>query len=158
MASCAKCGATLSAGATFCGSCGTPVSGAAAGSGSSAPGAAGTGASSSGLSPNVAALLSYFTIIGAIIFMVLQPYNKDRFVRFHAFQSLFFHIAWVILWVASVIVAMVPVIGWIISIFTWLVLGLGGFVLWVFLVYKAYNNEKFQLPVIGKIAEEQASK
>lgn len=158
MANCVKCGAVLSAGTTFCGSCGTPVAAAAAGT----PPPAAAAPTSSGLTSNVAGALAYFTIIPAIIFLVVEPYNKDRFVKFHAFQSLFFNLAWVVLiigmMIVGVILAFIPVVGWILNILLWLAIGLGGFGLWIFVMYKAYNNEKFMLPVIGKMAEQQAAR
>ncbi len=162
MAACAKCGATLAEGATFCGSCGTavgPTAAPASGGGAAAGAAA---ASSTGMASNVAGALAYVTIIPAILFIVLEQFKQDKFVRYHAFQSLFFHIAWIVLIIGMMIVgailAFIPVLGWILDLLLWLAIGLGGFVCWVFLVFKAYNNEKFQLPVIGKFAEEQAAK
>jgi uncharacterized membrane protein len=107
-------------------------------------------------------MLAYFTFIPAIIFLMIEPYNKDRYVRFHAFQSLFFNIAWIIIWIAMIFVGMVlglvPVVGLLIHILIDFVIGLGGLILWVILVIKAYSNQKFQLPVIGKMAEEQSAK
>jgi uncharacterized membrane protein len=163
MAACAKCGAPLMEGAGFCGSCGAPVSAAAAGA-PAGPAAGPTAATtaSSGLAPNVAGALAYFTIIPAIIFLVVEPYNKDRFIKFHAFQSLFFNLAWIVLVIGMMIVgfilAFIPVVGWILDILLWLAIGLGGFVLWVYTMYQAYNEKKFMLPVIGKLAEQQASR
>jgi uncharacterized membrane protein len=165
MAACTKCGAPLNEGAAFCGSCGTPVAAAPAATGASGGGAAAPAGSAStgGMSPNVAGLLSYILWpITSILFLVLEPYNKDKFVRFHAFQSLFFGIACfvtaIVVTILTFIIGLVPVVGWIIDILLHLVLWLGILALWIFLMYKAYNNEKFQLPVIGKIAEEQAGK
>ena len=156
MAFCAKCGAQLAEGTTFCGSCGAPAGGAAA---PGAPAAAGTG---SGLAPNVAGALAYVTIIPAILFLVLDPYNKDKFIKFHSLQCLFFAAAMVVLSIVMMIVgfvlAFVPVIGWILSMLLWVVIWLGSLGLVIFLIYKAYSGEKFMLPVIGKIADEQASK
>jgi uncharacterized membrane protein len=169
MAACAKCGAPLFEGAGFCGSCGAPVgapvaeppAGPAPGSVPTGP-AAGTTAGAGGLTPNVAGALAYFTIIPAIIFLVVEPYNKDRFIKFHAFQSLFFNLAWVVLIIGMMIVgfilALIPVIGWILDLLLWLAIGLGGFALWVYTMYQAYNEKKFMLPVIGKLAEQQASR
>jgi uncharacterized membrane protein len=155
MAACTKCGAVLVEGTAFCGSCGTP-----AGGGMTA--ATATAAPSSGLASNIAAMLAYFTIIPAILFLVIEPYNKDRYVRFHAFQSLFFNIAWIVVWVGMIFLGMVlglvPVVGWVIHVLLDFVIGFGGFILWVILVIKAYGNQKFHLPVIGNIAEEQAAK
>jgi uncharacterized membrane protein len=154
MAACTKCGAVVADGATFCGSCGAALTGGAV--------AAPASSTAGGLSPNIAGMLAYFTIIPAIIFLVLEPYNKDRYIRFHAFQSLFFHIAWIAAWIAMIflgmILGMVPVIGLVIHLLIDLALFIGGFVVWVILVIKAYGNQKFQLPVIGKMAEEQAAK
>lgn len=164
MAACAKCGATLAEGATFCGSCGTAVGAApaASASGGAAPTGAAAPAAGTGMASNVAGALAYVTLIPAILFIVLEQFKSDKFVRFHAFQSLFFQIAWIVLIIGMTIVgailAFIPVLGWILDLLLWLAIGLGGFVCWVFLVFKAYSNEKFQLPVIGKFAEEQAAK
>ena len=155
MASCAKCGATVAEGATFCGSCGTPIAGGAVAPTPATP-------RSSGMAPNIAGMLAYFTIIPAIIFLVLEPYNKDRYVRFHAFQSVFFHVAWIAAWICMIILGIIlgtiPVVGLIIHLLLDLALFLGGFIVWLILVIKAYGNQEFHLPVIGKMAEEQAKK
>ena len=163
MATCAKCGGQLTEGATFCGSCGTPVSGQV----SPAPVAAGGGTAtaapattSTGLAPNVGGALAYVTLIPPILFLVMEPYNKDKFIRFHSFQSLFFHAAVFVAWIGVVIltfiIGLIPVIGWIIDILLYLALGVGLFILWIFCIYKAYQNERWELPVIGKLAAQQA--
>jgi len=100
-------------------------------------------------------MLAYITIIPAIVFLVMAPFNRRRFVRFHAFQSIFFNVAWIILWVALSIVASIPVLGWL-TFIIWPVVGLGGLIIWVILLLKAYQNQMFQLPVIGPMAEKQA--
>ncbi len=160
MAFCAKCGGQLVEGTTFCGACGAPVGAAAAPQAPLAPAAAAN--AGGGLADNVAGALAYVTIIPSILFLVMEPYNRNRFIRFHSFQNLFFTAAWVVLWIGLIIVhlilAFIPVVGWILSILLTLAFGFGGLALWIFLVYKAYNNEKFQLPFIGKLAEEQAAK
>ncbi len=117
------------------------------------------GTSSSGIQPNLAAALSYvLSIITGIIFFVIEKENK--YVRFHAMQAILFGAAWIILWIVLGIVSLalvfVPVIGWIINAVIYLGLGLGGFILWLFLMYKAYQGERFKLPVIGDIAEKNA--
>jgi uncharacterized membrane protein len=154
MAFCAKCGGQLADGSTFCSSCGAAVGAAAViptpSVDSSQP--------SSGLTSNVAGALAYLTIIPAIIFLVAAPYNRDRFVRFHAFQCLFLAAAGFVLFFALGIFAMVPVVGWIVGIIIFPLLGLGMLALVLFMMYKAYNTEKFMLPVIGKLADEQASR
>ncbi len=154
MAKCAKCGAEMAAGATFCGSCGAAVSGASSAS-------AGSSSASTGMSSNVAGLLSYILApLTSVLFLVLEPYNKDKFVRFHAFQGLFFGIACIVLSIAlmilSGILALIPIVGWIIGLLFGILFPIALFFLWIFLMYKAYNNEKFMLPVIGPMAAKQA--
>lgn len=157
MAFCAKCGATLSEGVGFCGSCGTPVGAAAGGPTPAGPPAPAAGG---GLEPNVAGALAYVTVIPAIIFLVVEPYNKDKFIRFHSFQSIFLAIAWValaiVLMIVSAVLAVIPVVGWILGLLLWAALMIGMFALWVFVLYKAYKNERYMIPVIGKIAAQQA--
>jgi uncharacterized membrane protein len=161
MAACAKCGADLKEGATFCGSCGAPVAaaaGAAPASGGGAPAGATPSASSGGLTPNVAGALAYLTIIPAIIFLVMEPYNKDKFIRFHAFQCLFVAAASFVIFFGLGIFSLIPIVGWILGLLLMPLLGLAIFCLILFTMYKAYNNEKFKLPVIGNLAEQQADK
>ena len=63
---------------------------------------------SAGLKPNAAGALAYLAgIVTGILFLVIDPYKSDRFVRFHAFQSLFFNVAWIALWIAWAIVGLV---------------------------------------------------
>ncbi len=118
------------------------------------PAAAGTTTATGGLADNVAGMLAYVTIIPPIIFLVLEPYNKNRFIRFHSFQSIFFHVAWIVICVALSIVASIPVLGWL-SLLIWPLIGLGGFVLWIILLMKAYQGQMFKFPVIGDLAEKQ---
>ncbi|MBX9600182.1 MAG: hypothetical protein K2X35_04220 [Bryobacteraceae bacterium] len=110
---------------------------------------------------NVANALCYLLgVITGILFLVLEPYSKNKLTRFHAFQAIFFSVGMVVLsivlTVVGTIIAMVPVVGWMISLLLTLVLWLGSIFLWLFLMWKAYNNEKFVLPIVGPIAEKQA--
>ena len=77
MAFCSECGTQVADGVQFCTSCGKPMGARAA---AAAPASA---AAAGGLADNVAGLLAYLTIIPAIIFLVIEPFNKNRFVRFH---------------------------------------------------------------------------
>ncbi len=65
-----------------------------------------------GMNENIAGMLAYVTIIPAIVFLVVEPFNKNRFVRFHAFQNIFFVVAWIALWLALGIVVHIPFLGW----------------------------------------------
>lgn len=163
MATCSKCGAAVADGAGFCGSCGTPIS--AAGNAPvapAAPAASAAGSQSGGLAQNVAGLLAYVTIIPPILFLVMEPYNKNKFVRFHAFQSLFFYVAMVVLSIGlailGIILGFIPVVGLVIDMLLWVALWLAIVITWIILLVKAYGNVEFKLPVIGKLAAQQAAK
>lgn len=114
-----------------------------------------------GLQSNVANALCYLLgIITGVLFLVLEPYNRNKQTRFHAFQAIFFSagmiVLSIVLTIVGTIIAMVPVVGWMISLLLSLVLWLGSIFLWLFLMWKAYNNEKFVLPIVGPLAEKQA--
>jgi uncharacterized membrane protein len=169
MAYCNTCGAQIADGATVCAACAgrtaaspqpgyTTVPGytSAPVAGSPAPGGAVGGGVAGGMTDNVAGLLAYFTIIPAIVFLIIEPFNRNRFVRFHAWQSVFFHIAWTVLWVGLRIIAHIPVLGWL-TILVWPLVMLAAFIVWLILVLKAYQNQMFKLPVIGDMAEKQAA-
>ena len=108
-----------------------------------------------GLTDNVAGALAYVTIIPAIVFLVLEPFNRRRFVRFHSFQCLFFAVAWTVFWIGLSIIAHIPFLGWA-TVLIWPLISLVGFVIWLILVLKAYQGQMFKLPVIGDMAEQQA--
>ena len=150
MAFCSTCGRLIPEGAATCPVCAPAAAGASLGVSSAATAQVG------GLAENVAGALAYVTIIPAIIFLVLDPYNKNRFVRFHAFQSVFFHVAWIALWMVLGIFGHIPLFGWA-SVLLWPLVGLAGFILWLVLVFKAFQGQSFKLPVIGDMAEKQAS-
>jgi uncharacterized membrane protein len=111
------------------------------------------------MTDNVAAALSYITIIG-IVFLFIEPYNRNRTIRFHAFQSIFFFVAAFVAEIAITILSIaltpIPVIGFLFGALLHFVVGIGILILWVLLVYKAYNNENWVLPIIGPMAQKQA--
>ena len=117
---------------------------------------------SSGMTDNVAGALCYLAgLITGELFLALAPYNQSKFVRFHAFQSIFFNVAWIGLWIAEMIVSMIlasilPFGMHLLFSLLALVISLGGFLVWLLLLYKAYSNEKFMLPIIGALADKQA--
>lgn len=162
MAFCGSCGAQMQDNAAFCPACGASSkagSGATAGAAPAPAPIATSGspaATTGGMSDNVAGMLAYVTIIPAIIFLVIEPFNKNRFIRFHAFQNIFFHVAWFALWMILAFVGHIPVLGWL-TILVWPLIGLGGLILWIVLVLKAYQGHMFKLPFIGDMAEKQAN-
>jgi uncharacterized membrane protein len=109
-----------------------------------------------GLSDTAAGGLAYITIIPAIIFLIVAPYNKSPNVRFHSWQSIFLAIAWFVVYVALLVVGRIPFIGWFTFILSPLV-GLGFFILWIIVLIKAFNGQRFKIPVIGDFAEKQAN-
>jgi len=133
-------------------------SGAAAGS-AAAPAIAPV--SGTGLTRNIAGALAYsLGIITGILFLVLEPYRRDRFVRFHAFQSIFyfvFAVAFSIAW-SIVVGILMNISGWVlfVSFPLRLIISLGMFGLWLYLMFQAYNEREFRIPVLGAIANKQA--
>lgn len=146
MAFCTVCGAQTPEGYTICPAC----------SRSAAPAAQPVAASAGGLTDNVAGMLAYVTFIPAIIFLVIEPYNKSRFVRFHAFQSIFLAVAMIAISIALSVFSFIPVLG-LILLPLHLLIWLGLFALWIVLLLKANSGQMWKLPVIGDMAEKQAN-
>jgi uncharacterized membrane protein len=95
--------------------------------------------------------------VSGIFFLATEPYKRDRFVRFHAFQSIFLSVAWIAAYFAlGIFLNILPGVFWRLGWMLHSVVSLGFFCLWVFLMYKAYNHEQFKLPVIGDLAAKQA--
>lgn len=162
MAFCVQCGAQVEA--KFCPACGAnnPAFANEGGQPGRGPGAMpppmGSTVDASGLTENLAGALCYsMGLLTGIIFLVLAPYNQNPRIRFHAFQSIFFNLAWIGFWILlSVLTAITSVFAILLLPFYGLI-GLGGFALWLFLMYRAYNNQPLVLPVIGAIAQQQAN-
>jgi uncharacterized membrane protein len=108
-----------------------------------------------GLSPNVAGALAYLLgPITGIIFLVIE--KNDQFVRFHAMQSTVLWVAWFIASIVlSVLSGAIPVIGWIFGFLLSIVMAIGGVVLWLLLMFKAYQGQEWELPWVGQFARKQ---
>src|SRR6476620_8683969 len=102
MAFCSGCGAQMADGATICAACGKGQS--VGGGAAAAPAAAQSG----GLADNIAGLLAYL-FIPAVIFLVMESYNKNKFIRFHAFQGLFLGL---VSFGGHIVLSFIPFIGW----------------------------------------------
>jgi len=113
-------------------------------------------ASQSGLSDNAASGLAYITIIPAIIFLIVEPFNRNPLVRFHSWQSIFFCIACVVIDIALDIFRRIPFIGWTLW-FLYPLVGLGFLIVWLIVLINAFNGKRFKLPVLGDLAEKQAN-
>ncbi len=84
--------------------------------------------------------------ITGIVFLVLE--KKNKFVRFHALQSLLTFLplsilAWLLGWI--------PLVGWALAALVWILM----VILWLILMFKAYRGEKYKLPFVGNIAEKE---
>ena len=142
----------------FCSACGTQLAagGACPSCGAAATAGAPTTAAGTGMTDNVAGMLAYVTIIPAIIFLVMAPYNRNRFIRFHSFQCLFVCVAFIAIGIALSILSVIPFLV-LLTIPLHFLLGIGGLVLWVVLLLKAYQGQMFKLPFVGDMAEKQAA-
>lgn len=153
MAFCPNCGSQVSG--TFCQNCGTPVTGGTAPAGAGAayvPPAA--PAAASGLTENVASALCYlFGLVTGIIFLLIAPYNQSKTVRFHAFQSIFLHVGFIVLWI---LLGFMGILTHGLGFFLYPLLGLAAIIVWLYMMYSAYNGKKVKLPLIGDLAEKQA--
>jgi uncharacterized membrane protein len=145
MAFCNMCGAQIADGTTTCSVC--------AGRVATVPASTTT---AGGMTDNVAGMLAYITIIPAIIFLVVEPYNKNRFIRFHSWQCLFFAATLFVLHIGLSIFTFVPILA-LITFPLHLLVSLGGFIVWIILLIKANQGQMYKLPVIGDLAEKQAN-
>ena len=112
------------------------------------------------LTENAVGALCYLGgLVTGIIFLVIAPYNQNPRIKFHAFQSILFSLVWMLGWFAMIPLGMFLPFGLslVLSLFGLLLWG-GGFVLWLFLMWKAYQGQTLSLPVIGGIARQQAGK
>jgi uncharacterized membrane protein len=151
MPQCTKCGTMVADNVAFCPSCGTPQ---AAGVATAMAPAAGT---QSGLSENVAGLLCYLLgwVTGLIFFLI----DKRPFVRFHAAQS-------IVVFGGLMVIRIVLTMLFVSSALTGFSMGMGvlwlvsvvGFVLWVLLMIKAYQGEKFRIPLAADLADQMLGK
>lgn len=106
--------------------------------------------SSTGLKPNVAGLLCYlFAWVSGLILYLIE--TKSQFVRFHAAQSV---IVFGAISIVTIVFTLIPFIGWAING----LLGLLSLALWIILMVKAYQGERYKLPFAGNLAEQWASK
>ena len=101
--------------------------------------------SSTGMEEKVAGLLCYVAMwITGLVFFLIE--KDSKFVKFHAMQSI---ITFGGLNIILIILQIIPIIGWIIAAVVWVL----GIVLWIVLMIKAYQGEKYKLPVVGDLAE-----
>ena len=99
---------------------------------------------------NLMAAASYLLgFVTGIIFLLLE--KQSRFVRFHAMQST---ILFGGIFVVNLVLGFIPILGWIVG----LLLSLVAFILWIVLMWKAFQGEMYKVPYVGAIAEKQLAK
>ena len=116
-------------------------------------------AANSGLSDNAAGAIAYLTVIPAIVFLVVEPFNKKSFVRFHSFQCIFLCVAAIVLAIAfgillAIVTMMMPLAFF--GVFLWPLVNLFWLAVIVICIVNAYQGKRFKLPIIGDLADKQA--
>jgi len=146
---CPDCGTSMPAAVAFCPGCGRTMQPLAR-----ARGKVGR------FRENLAGALAYLTFIPAILFLVQEPYKRNRFVRFHSVQSVLFWALAALLAlairVAAIVLLMIPVAGPLLLVLTIVIAALGLFLTWLVLLVKALFGEWFKLSILGDVAEQYA--
>jgi uncharacterized membrane protein len=138
---CAACGEPLPEVGSFCPACGTVK-----------PAAKVQLGTTGGIPDRIAGALAYVLVIPAIFFLLQNPFKRNRFIRFHSWQSIL--LAATTLIIFSILFTMM---GRVLVIFASFIIALGWFILWLVLVVKALQGEMFELPLLGRLAERQSS-
>ncbi len=95
-----------------------------------------------GLKKTTSGALAY--VLGPVTGIIFLVIEKDPFVRFHAMQStVVFVVLFVLQWVLGITIILFPLSA---------LIGIIGFALWLILIYKAWQGEEWEVPVLGKIA------
>jgi uncharacterized membrane protein len=113
------------------------------------------------LPESIAGALAYFTFIPAIVFLLLEPYKKNHFVRFHSIQCLLLSGTGIVLAIAlklaGLLLFIIPVLGPLLVVLVSMVAGLAAVVIWLVLVVKAFQGHAFKLPLLGDFAAQRAT-
>lgn len=150
-AECESCGVQLVAGAAFCASCGRPVAQAPGTFRPIAPVCAESHA-------NIAGALCYAAgLLTGVVFLAFRSYRREPFVRFHAFQSIFLSIAWLLVHFAlGGLIALAPWTAWHLIAMLSRLVSFAFLGITLFLIFKAFRTEHFKLPLIGDLAEKHS--
>lgn len=127
-----------------------------------------------GLEPNLAAAVSYIWIVGLVFFIMEK---ENRFVRFHALQSILYGALWIVVVIAlsivNIIIALIfgvvasaagdaggiiGIVVWLISMLIWVLLPLAFLAMLIYAAVQAYQGKTFKIPIVGKIAENIVNK
>jgi uncharacterized membrane protein len=147
--SCPHCGSQMPETAAFCPGCGRSMQAEARANGK-------VGA----LPENVAGTLAYFTFVPAIGFLLIEPYRRNRYVRFHSVQCLLacgagFLFA-ILIRLVSMVLFLIPVLGPLLFVLINMMMLLTLLLLWLVLLVKAFQGEMFHIPLLGDFADRYA--
>jgi len=137
---CAECGELLPDAGCFCPACGTPVAGGKV-----------TYGKAESLPDRLAAASAYLFVILAVFFLLKEPFKNNRFIRFHAWQSIL--AAGAFLLISVLLVAMM---GHVLVILAAIIYLVGCFIAWLVLMIKSLQGEFFELPGLGQLGERLA--
>ena len=144
---CPDCAAQMPESAAFCPGCGRSMQ--IALSAKQKPGA---------LRENFFGAFAYVTFLPALLFLLLDPYKKNPFVRFHSIQCLLFWLVCVVIaaFVRVVFLGLlfIPIVGPLLAVLVAVVVALAAVFTWIVLLVKAFQGERFALPVIGHLSEQ----
>jgi uncharacterized membrane protein len=110
------------------------------------------------MTDNVAGALCYVLgLITGIVFLLIAPYNQNKTIRFHAFQSIFLNVAAIVLSFAlSMMFALFHFLGALFGLFLGPLIWLAFFLLWLYMMFSTYQGKTVVLPIIGPLAQQQA--
>lgn len=142
---CIHCGREVHDTDHFCRGCGRPQPAAAAG-----------GASAGGLSPRGASMLCYVPwlgFIGSIIVLAGQTFRNHADVRFHAYQGLYIFVTWLLVRHVAGLWSELLFFGKFLPVSISGILQMAVVALWIFMLFKAANEQRYSLPLLGELAE-----
>lgn len=157
---CASCGAQAEG--RFCPKCGAAVAAGGAAPPPPPPGASAPYVAnpvSAPMADNLASALCYAVgFITGIIFLIMEPYSKNRAIRFHAFQSIFLSVGIIAIRIVFGIFFTATLFTFGFGLFTliWGLFNLASFILWLYVIISVYQGKTVVLPVIGPLAQKQA--
>jgi len=107
--------------------------------------------SSTGMEPKIAVLIAYlFSWISGLVFYLIEKENK--FVKWHAMQSLVLGIIEVIIVIVMTIFGWIPIVGWFFAVICWLAL-VAAFVFRIIAIVKPFQGQSYRIPGIAKLAD-----
>jgi uncharacterized membrane protein len=110
---------------------------------------------------NIAGAVAYITFAPAVAFLLLNPYNRNRFLRFHSIQCLLLWTSLVLIGIAVKLVGLllliIPVLGHLLVVLLWMAVALAAVIVWLVVIVKSLQGEAFKIPLLGEFAEHLAS-